>query len=186
MTLQRKLMYGAGGLLLLLVFVIAAFSLGVYVGRYGLTRSGLSLQGPRNLGPPPPAGRPEDQAPAGQPGAPRQSQPPGGQPEPRPEGQPLRALLPSEPTLVGRILRISPSALDLATRDGPRRVAYDSETEVWNEAGEETSLNAMTEGQIMAIFGELANGGQRLQADLIVILPLPEPGEGQPRPPGSP
>jgi len=153
MTTQRKLLYGAGITLLLLFHVVIAFALGVYVGRYGLTREGLNLQGPRDMGP----------APAGT-GA--------GQPEPE---RPIAPGLPGEPAVLGRIRRVGREMLDLATREGPRGVMVDAGTRVRDSAGAILDLEDLSPGQIVAVFGARVNGGQGLQADLIVILPQAEP-----------
>ena len=53
---QRKLMIAAGILTLFLIHLIAAFSLGIYIGRHGFSRQGLSLQGPQAVQQPPKPG----------------------------------------------------------------------------------------------------------------------------------
>ena len=42
--MQRKILIGIGIFILFLLHVAAAFALGIYVGRHGLTREGLTLQ----------------------------------------------------------------------------------------------------------------------------------------------
>jgi hypothetical protein len=158
MTTQRKLLYGAGILLLLLFHVVIAFALGVYVGRYGLTREGLTLQGPGNVERPPAGAAPD------RPGT--------GQPEP--EGPAVPAL-PGEPAVLGRIRRVGREMLDLATREGPRQVMVDAGTRVRDSTGAILNLEDLSPGQIVAVFGVRIDGGQGLQADLIVILPQGEP-----------
>lgn len=166
---QRKLMIAAGILTLFLIHLIAAFSLGIYIGRHGFSRQGLSLQGPQAAQQPPRPGG----VPAGQPDA----QPPQDQRSPR---------LPGEPTIVGRIRRIGRDELDLATQEGPRLIILDSETRVWNEEGDRVEIEKLTEEQIVAIFGVFGDGGQQLHADLIVILPPPEERPDQPVPQKAP
>jgi hypothetical protein len=144
MTTQRKLLYGAGILLLLLFHVVIAFALGVYVGRYGLTREGLTLQGPGNVERPP-AGAAPDRPGTGQ------------------------------PAVLGRIRRVGREMLDLATREGPRQVMVDAGTRVRDSTGAILNLEDLSPGQIVAVFGVRIDGGQGLQADLIVILPQGEP-----------
>ncbi len=153
MTTQRKLLYGAGILLLLLFHVVIAFALGVYVGRYGLTREGLTLQGPGNLAPAPDQPRRDPLEPEG----------------------PAAPALPGEPAVLGRIRRVGREMLDLATREGPRGVMVDAGTRVRDSTGAPLNLEDLSPGQIVAVFGVRIDGGQGLQADLIVILPQAEP-----------
>jgi hypothetical protein len=157
MTTERKLLLGGGILLLFLFHIVAAFALGVYVGRYGLTREGLTLQGPaRNQGP--------------------------AQPEPRQGApdQPGGPALPGEPAVVGRIHRLDGRTLDLATLEGPRQVMLDGETRYRDRAGELLDREDLAEGQIVAVFGIYADDGRQLHADLVVVLPAQELGADQP------
>jgi hypothetical protein len=163
MTRERKLLYAGGIFILFLFHIVAAFALGVYVGRYGVTREGLTLQGPRNVGPAP--AQPPDKAPQPvQPGA----------------DQPFGPSLPGEPTVIGRIRRIGRNTLDLATREGPRQVVLDEETKVRTQAGEIVALDGLAEGQIVAIFGLFRDDGQQLQANVVILLPSPEGEPDQP------
>jgi hypothetical protein len=155
----------AGAATLLIIHGVAAVALGLYIGRYGMTRDGLTLQGPGNMRQLPP-----DQA---------------------PDQVPARPPIPGEPTVLGRIRRIDSGMLDLATMGGPRQVLFDEQTKVWDRTGEVTSLDRLAEGQFVAILGVFHNGGQHLEADLIIILPnlqeLREPsGQGPRRPAGNP
>ena len=163
MMTQRKLLYAGGVFLLFLFHIIAAFALGVYVGRYGMTRDGLTIQGPRNVG-----------QPVVQPLGPDR-------PGPDQSGQ---AALPGEPTAVGRVRQVGRGTLDLATREGPRQVMLSAETEYRDQAGETITWDNLSEGQIVAVFGVFGDGGQQLQATLIVVLP--EPGADQVQPPDRP
>ncbi len=165
---QRKLLYAGGVFLLFLFHIIAAFALGVYVGRYGMTRDGLTIQGPRNVG-----------QPAVQPLGPDRP----GPDQPGPD-QPGQAALPGEPTAVGRVRQVGRGTLDLATREGPRQVMLSAETEYRDQTGETIAWDNLSEGQIVAVFGVFGNGGQQLQATLIVVLP--EPGADQVLPPDRP
>ena len=159
--MQHKFLYAIGILILFLIHIIAAFALGVYVGRYGPTRQGLTLQGPGEMRQQP------QQAPPGQ----------------APDRQLAQPFLPGEPTVIGRIRRVGPHTLDLATREGPRQVILDAETEVRDQAaGGSAGRDSLAEEQIVAIFGVFDDDGRQLQADLVVILPEPE----QPRPPANP
>ncbi|MBN1438641.1 MAG: hypothetical protein JW929_04450, partial [Anaerolineales bacterium] len=97
-----------GGAVLLLTLLAASFSLGVYVGEHGWTREGLNYSGPVGANPAVPG-----KAPAGGGAAPGGMQPtpfaPGGLPSGR-------------PNLTGRILRIHPQSIEVASQGGPRVV----------------------------------------------------------------
>jgi hypothetical protein len=159
-----------GAILLGVMLLAAAFSLGIYVGRYGLTREGLSYAGPGG----------------GMPGGPMQ-QPQGGQPLPgqgAPQGrgpqapQPLPPGLDSPPQLIGRILTISPDGLDLATQDGPRPILLTEDTILEDHEGNELTLADLAREDVVGVFGELSGGGagRTLTATRIVVLPpRPEP-----------
>lgn len=169
MVTSRRLMLVAGVATLLFFHVVAAFALGVYIGRYGMTGEGLTLQGPGNMRQLPPDQAPDQPA----------------------DQMPARPPIPGEPTVLGRIRRIDPGMLDLATTGGPRQVLFDEQTKVWDRSGEVTSLDRLAEGQFVAILGVFHNGGQQLEADLIIILPnlreLREPsGQSPRRPAGNP
>ena len=155
MTTERKLLLGGGILLLFLIHIVAAFAAGVYVGRHGLTREGLTLQGPlRNQNPAQPGTRPGAQ------------------------NQPAAPNMPGEPTVIGRIRRVDDQTLDLATREGPRQVMLDAETRYRDQAGELLGREVLAEGDIVAVFGIYPADGRQLHADLIV--PIREQGVGNP------
>ncbi len=145
---KRRWLVAAGAAILVLMLVVAAFSLGVYVGEHGWTREGLTYQPQGPGGPLPGGGAP----PAG----------PGGEP----------------PALTGRIRVISPHGLELATPDGPRFVEITSATRLEDPEGQEISLHDLARGDIVAVFGEMMPGdGPRLQATRIVLLPARPPGQ---------
>lgn len=143
-----------GAVILLLMLLVGAFSLGVYVGEHGWTRQGLSYQpGAQPVGP--------GQVP-GQGLVPGQGQLPG-----------------QGPALIGRILQISPQALELATPEGRRRVELHDGTVFREQEGAELQLSELERGDVVAIFGEMIAGdGGRLLAQVVVRLP--------PRPPSAP
>lgn len=146
--MQQKLMIGGGIVILFLIMMTCSFALGVYVGRYGLTREGLTLQ------------RPGDRQ--------RSIQvPPDQQPGQGFQGQQL----PGEPTLVGRIRRMGRNALDLATQDGPRRIIVDDETQIRDQSGEEVSPDSLEVGTLVSVFGAFEGDGRELRADLVIVLP---------------
>ena len=141
---------GLGALILALMLLTAAFSLGVYVGRHGLSREGLRLSGPAPGGPAP--GRNDNGL--------------------RPPG------LEAEPQVVGRVRAITPEGLELATRDGPRFVRLDESTQVREFDGAPASLTELRSGDMVAIFGELSAVDRRqLVATRIVRLPQTPPGQ---------
>jgi hypothetical protein len=146
----------SGAVILLLMLLVGAFSLGVYVGEHGWTGSGLTYQpGPGVL---PLA--PQDQ-----------SQPPG-------QGQ-FQGQGADGPRLIGRILEITPQALDLATPDGRRRVELHEGTRYREENGAQLQFSDLAQGDVVAIFGEvIAGDGGKLLAQLVLRLP--------PRPPVGP
>lgn len=164
MTTGHKLLVAAGAIVIVGLLLIAAFSLGVYVGEHGWTRAGLTLQGPTG-GP----GRP----PPGGPGA------PGGFP-PLPGGG-------RRPDLVGEIIETFEGTLMLATPDGPRTIELDQRTRVETAEGEPVSLDDLKCGQHVAVFGRRNGDGQVLVAELLVLLPPrgqpPADPPGQPPPP---
>ncbi len=162
MTRQRNLLIGAGAFIIVSMLLVAAFSLGVYVGEHGWTRQGLSLQGPRPPQPGPGAPPPPDGG--GQPGL-----PPG---EPLPGGG---------PTLTGRIQLILRDRLELITPEGHRLVSLTPRTRIERD-GRPIERSGLRQGQLVAVFGRNPGGRQALVADLIVLLPPPDQGPQQPRP----
>lgn len=166
MNRQRQILIGAGACVIVSMLLIAAFSLGVYVGEHGWTRQGLTLQGPQRQ---PPAGGADQLGPA---------QPPGQQPG-LPPGDPLPG---GQPTLVGRVRLIMRDRLEVITPDGPRLIGLTPRTRL-EDQGQAVELSALREGQVVAIFGRPAEGRGMLLADLIILLP-PAEGQagGEPRP----
>ncbi len=150
-----------GGAVLLLMLLAGSFSLGVYVGEHGWTRDGLSYTGP--------GGRigANDRPNAGGPA-------PGGpavavtlQPPAAPAGLPS-----GRPNLTGRIVRISPQRIEVATANGVRIVILTAETRFLEQDGREIALKDLKKGDLIAVFGLLTEGdGGELRAEFIVRLP---------------
>lgn len=140
-----------GSVILLLMLLAGAFSLGVYVGEHGWTRRGLTYQ-------PDPGIMPQ--------GAPVQ-----------PQGQaPGQGQLPGQdagrPALIGRVLDVSNQALELATQDGRRRVELHDRTVFLELNGPTLQLTDLETWDIVAIYGEMVAGdGGRLLAQVVVRLP---------------
>lgn len=143
---QRLWLLVIGAVIIVVMLLIAAFSLGVYVGEHGWTRQGLTLQG---SGP--------------QPGPVQQPQAGPDAPPPLPGGG-------RPPDLVGRIRRILEGTLFLATSDGPRTVEIDPATQVQTHGGDPRSLDDLIPGRNVAVFGYRSGDGQTLVAELIVLL----------------
>ena len=151
----------AGGLVLLLMLLAAAFSLGVYVGEHGWTREGLSYSGPGG------------QVPAGNRPA-QNGQAPGGAVPGKTPQLPLApaGLPPGRPNLTGRIIRISPQKIEVASPDGLRIVAISEQTIFLEQDGTPIALKDLQKGDVIAIYGLPVTGdGAELRAEFIVRLP---------------
>jgi hypothetical protein len=157
MMTGHKLLIGTGAVVIAGMLLIAAFALGGYVREHGWTRDGLVLQGPGGGGP-------------GGPGMP-------GPPLPLPgDGR--------RPDEVGRIKDIFEDTLILATPNGPRAIELNEQTRVETPAGDTSTLDDLERGQRVSVFGHRNHGGQALVAELLVLLPAPEPPPGDaPSPP---
>ena len=137
-----------GAVMLLLILLVGTFSLGVYVGRHGLSQEGLRYQPapPRGITEPKPAERAKD-LPAG------------------------------NPDVVGRIRALAPQNIQIATKDRPRWVEVDDSTRVHEANGQSLDLTDLRLGDVVAVFGDFSPGdGSRLLATHIVRLP-PKPPE---------
>ena len=146
MTRAHKVMVGLGGVLIVGMLLVAAFSLGVYVGEHGWTWRGISLAGPQpqprpGAGPPPPA---------------------------------LPGL--GRPDLVGRVRRVEEARLSLATPKGPRVVEVTDRTRVRTVDGEEVGMEEVQSGGLVAVFGHPDQSRRLLIADVIVLLPARDGG----------
>ncbi len=153
-----------GGALLLLMLLASTFSLGVYVGEHGWTRDGLSYSGPggkdnANNRPAPGGNAPGGPALSGTPQMPQ-----------APKGLP-----PGRPNLTGRILRIQPQSLQVASSTGPRLVVLTAETRILEQDGRGIGLKDLQKGDVIAVYGIfIGDGGGELRADFIVRLPPKE------------
>lgn len=147
------------GLIVLIgMLVIGAFALGVYVGEHGWTRAGLQYQ----PGAQPPPGQ---MPPQGGNKPPKDQQPPGGAPD---------GLPPGRPQIIGRILKITPQSVNIATPDGPRYVILTPKTRYLEENGTPISPSALQRNDVVGVFGRLTQDGKRqFRADVIIKLPPP-------------
>jgi hypothetical protein len=153
-----------GGALILLMLLASTFSLGVYVGEHGWTRDGLSYSGPggkadANNRPPQGGNPPGGPAPAGVQSTPQ-----------APMGLPS-----GRPNLTGRILRIQPQIIQVASSTGPRRIVLTTETRFLEQDGRAIALLDLQIGDVIAVYGFFIGGdGGELRADFIVRLPPKE------------
>ena len=162
--IEREWQIALGAAVLVLMLLAGAFSLGVYIGRHGLSREGLRLQGPGAAQPGPLA----PQGPgAGQPGA------------LGPQGD-IPAFGAEQPQVVGRVRAVSSESLELATQQGPRLVSLSPETRLEDAQGARLEWTDLRPGAIAAVFGEFSaeGGGRQLLAERVVLLP--ERPQGQP------
>ena len=150
MSTRRKWLIGLGAALLGTLLLIAAFSLGVFVGERGLTRGRLQPMGPQ--GGPPPQGQ-------GQPAPPQNAQ--GGD---------------RVPVLRGIVRRTSGDVITVETKEGPRMVQISSQTVVrLRDDGErEGSLEDVKPGMGVAVMGQMDADTRMLRADVVVVFPLPQ------------
>jgi hypothetical protein len=141
-----------GAMILLLILLTGAFSLGVYVGRHGLSREGLRYKPP------------ESAAAIGT------------APGDRASGFPDR-----QPDLIGRLRSISSKALELATPDGVRLTLIDENTRFRDAQNQAFNPLDLELGENLGVFGKYTgNGGRQLQATLIIRLldrPAAQPGQ---------
>jgi hypothetical protein len=150
---ENRWLIVTGAVVLVLMLLIGAFSLGVYIGRHGLSPEGLRYQ---------PA-QPAVPAPVG----------PGGGPAELPQGLPA-----GPPDATGRIRGRSAQGIELATQDGPRLVEVDQNTQVMDMQGTSLTLADLQRGDIVAVYGRIATGdGRRLIATLIMRLPPSPPAQ---------
>ncbi len=167
----------AGVALLQVMLLVAAFSVGVYIARHGLTRGGLSYQGPGAMGQPQRAmpGLPQQGGLTGgpnvQPGDPNQA--------PLAPGQ-LPFGLTEPPQVLGRLLNISPMSLEVATPEGPRIVAIGDQTNYADQEGQVLTLADLRQGMIVAVYGILDDGGHSLLAMRVIVLEQAPAQRGQP------
>jgi hypothetical protein len=168
-----------GGVVLLqIIMLIAAFSLGVYFGRHGLSDEGLSYRGP---------GQPVGQ-PGGAPGR-GQGQIPGGPNNPQ---QPQQGVQPQlqlppgltePPQVIGRLAHMGPDAFEIIIQQGPRPILFDEETYFRDHEGNTISPDDLQQGFILAIYGNPSPDRQNLIATEVVLLP---PIQEQPQQPAQP
>ncbi len=134
-----------GALIIAGVLCIGVFSLGVYVGRHGLSQEGLQYQAPRQ----------------------NDAQPQGVAPAPGLSGLPQR-----NPEAAGIIRRITRDQIDIGTRDGPRTILLSAQVEFRLEDGRLGTRNDLQVGDLVAVFGQWTTGAAReLQAEVVIRLP---------------
>ena len=130
------------------MMVVAAFSLGVYVGHEGLLVGSLEDFGSRAA---------PDQAPP---------QAPPGDVQDLPLGR---------PTLTGKVGGITNEGLFVRAPRGLRMVEINQETVVQDHQGRALEISTLRQGMYIAVFGQFSADGRRLVADTIVLVPSPQP-----------
>jgi hypothetical protein len=144
---ENRWQIAIGAVLLLLMLLVGTFSLGVYIGRHGLSREGLSYQ----------------PAQVANPQILQQSN--------RPEGIPE-----GNPQLVGRLRSATRQGIELITQNGIRFIAINQETKLLNETGETLERSDFHAGDLLAIFGEFSiNEGNQLLAEVVIRVPQQQP-----------
>ncbi len=146
---ENRWQIAIGAIILLFILLTGAFSLGVYVGRQGLSREGLRYELPE----------------------------PGGAvgiaPADRPSGFPDR-----QPDLIGRLRSISAEAIELATPDGVRFILTDENTRFRDAQNQTLNASELQQGDILGVFGKFTgNGGRQVQATLIIRIPERPPAQ---------
>jgi hypothetical protein len=130
------------------MMVLAAFSVGVFVGYQGLLVGTLGNFGARPVA---------DQRPAQAPSV------------PSPDLPAVR------PALTGSVGGVTNEGLFVRTPQGPRLVRVDDDTRVRDRQGRELSLSDLQLGVQVAIFGEFSEDGRTLTAQVIVLVPPVQP-----------
>ncbi len=142
MAANRKLII-AGGVILIVVLLVGAFSLGVYIGRYGVSADGLHYQAASGA---PQIDRSRLTRPAG-----------------IPDG---------EPDITGMIRGGSRDGIQLATQQGPKWIEIDANTSIMEISGSELKVTDLHPRDLVAVFGEFSvDDGSTLLATHIVRLP---------------
>ncbi len=155
---EERLLPILGLALAVLLIALAAFAVGVVVGRHGRlawnpeAALGRGIPGGAPPGAPPQGARPDGKGGPGSSGA-----PPAGGAQPRPQ-------------VVGRIQQRTAQSLTLATRRGPRTVTLTPKTQYRTQDGAPLTLTDLREGDIVAVWGAFTLPGQTLQATLVVRL----------------
>lgn len=149
----RRLMIVVGAAIMAGIMLVAAFSLGVWVG----------------------SGRADNPALFGGPGpqAPRPAQgPAAGQTRPTGPGQaPALGTIARAPDLVGRIQALSGNNLTIEAPGGPRIVRLAPDTEVILPDGSKGQVENLTRGSTVAVVGVTGDDGRSFRAEAIAILP---------------
>ena len=130
------------------MMVLAAFSLGVYVGHEGLLVGSLENFGSRAA---------PDQAP----------------PQARPAD--TQDLPPGRPALTGRVGGITNEGLFVRAPQGLRLVEVDEGTVVQDHQGRPLKVTSLRQGVYVAVFGQFSGDGRSLMAETIVLVPPPQP-----------
>lgn len=145
MSMQRRVLLVLGGVLLVCLMVIAAFSLGVYVGDTRRAPTAGDL-----------LGRPFDRL-----------NPPAA------ANMPLAVLskLPRTPDFAGQVLSTRGNVVTVRTAQGDRTVALDEFSQVVRPDGTPGTPADIGAGRVIAVVGNPGPGGRAIIAEAIGILP---------------
>ncbi len=159
MTLERKLLIATGALIAALIIAIGSFSLGLYVGQHDV------LPGPPSV--------------VGSGGLPAQPLQATAVPDQPRLANPSSNLPAGPPELIGPLRAVESEGLVIGTRQGPRLVHVDDDTQISNARGESVSPEELTVGAQLAVFGHLTDEGRTMVAETVVIL---SPSRNEPGP----
>jgi len=73
--------------------------------------------------------------------------------------------------LIGRLQTRDSEGLILNTRQGPRQVQVETETQVLDAQGNSLPLDTLTPGTLLGVFGHFTDEGRTVVADIILVLP---------------
>ncbi len=157
MNSQRPVLLVLGAIILLALMLIAAFSLGVYVGdtRRAPTASDLLGRPFDRLNPPAAANIPLA----------------------------VLARLPRTPDFAGQILSTRSNVVTVRTAQGDRTVTLDEFTQVFLPDGSQGAPGDIRGGQVVAVVANPAPGGRAIIAEAIVMMPA-APAPIAPQAPG--
>lgn len=164
-TEQQRWYIAASVSVLVAIMVATAFASGVYIGSNREVASGAALLGPRG---PLPGGQAA--------GAPRLGQPPQGRAEGiGPESNGSAPQAPAPPAvgtfadrfeLIGTVIGISDSEVEVSTANGSRTIQIDALTRLESQDGRRLALSSLAEGSIV---GLVMRNTSATAAELILI-----------------
>lgn len=165
---QNRWLRIGGVVLLQIIMLIAAFSLGVYVERY--------MRRPDQPGEQPGAAPVQDQGQMPGQAQGRQNNQPQSQVQPPPG-------LTEPPQVIGNLAWIDSEGFEIITEQGPRSILIDEETFFRDHEGNTITPGDLQQGYILAVYGNPSPDRTGLVATEVVLLPPPPEQQGQQSPP---